>query len=291
MHHICQSSIDKYEYLCYYIDMNSEADSKSRPDTTILRKAGLTESQARGYLALIEYGKLSPAELAEKTGESRTNGYMICEKLEKIGLATKRESANHQKKLLFTPAHPSALETLAERRRKAVQKAETDIKQGIDPLINLFYAATEMPGARTLQGIDGIKEVYADTLKTGKEIYFLRSVADEIDLGLEYLDNYRKQRAELGIHTYGLTPATENARIRMNSAEDKTMLFHRTLLPVGSYTAPVEIDIYGSKVAFIGFGETQMATIIDSPPIAESMRQIMQLLSSQLDPTSGRSQL
>ena len=52
-------------------------DSPMSPETTILRKAGLTESQAKGYLALIEHGALSPAELAEKTGENRTNGYMI----------------------------------------------------------------------------------------------------------------------------------------------------------------------------------------------------------------------
>ena len=44
-------------------------------DTTILRKAGLTESQAKGYLALIEHGQLTPVELAEKTGE----------KMEKVG--------------------------------------------------------------------------------------------------------------------------------------------------------------------------------------------------------------
>ena len=50
-------------------------------DTNILQKAGLTESQAKGYLALIKNGALSPVELAKKTDESRTNGYMICEKL------------------------------------------------------------------------------------------------------------------------------------------------------------------------------------------------------------------
>lgn len=258
--------------------MDNETNSKNEPDTTILRKAGLTESQARGYLALIENGQLSPAELAEKTDESRTNGYMICEKLEKLGLATKKDG----KKVLYVPAHPSALEILAEHRRKAVQRAETEVKQGIDPLISLFYAATEMPGARTLQGIDGIKEVYADTLKAKQDIYFLRTVADEVDMGLEYLNNYRKKRAELGIHTYALTPWTEHTQSRMTNGEDKAMLFHRTVLPKDAYTAPVEIDIYGNKTAFISFGETQMATIIDSPAIAESMRQLMQLFASQI---------
>ena len=267
-----------HKNLLVYKYMDSETTATTPIDTAILRKAGLTESQAKGYLALIEHSTLTPTELAEKTSESRTNGYMICEKLEKLGLAAKKEG----KKALYSPAHPSALETLAERRRKAVQRAETEVKQGIDPLINLFYAATEMPGARTLQGVEGIKEVYADTLKTKKDIYFLRTTADVVDLGIEYLNNYRKKRAELGIHTYALTPNTEAAQRHIQSNEDSQMLFHRTLLPNNSYTAPVEIDIYGSKTAFISFGDTQMATIIDSPVIAESMRQIMQLMASQL---------
>lgn len=262
-----------------YMD-NSNAGQAS-PDTAILRKAGLTESQSKGYLALIEHGALSPVELAEKTGESRTNGYMICEKLEKLGLAIKKKG----QKALYTPTHPSALETLAERRRKAIQRAETEVKQGIDPLISMFYATTEMPGTRTLQGIEGIKAVYADTLKTKQDIYFLRTTADEVDMGLEYLNDYRKKRAELGIHTYALTPTTATAQQRIRSNEDANMLFHRTLLPINTYTAPVEIDIYGNKVAFISFGETQMATIIDSPVIAESMRQLMQLLANQLAQT------
>ncbi len=245
-------------------------------DTTILRKAGLTESQAKGYLALIEHGALTPAELAEKTDESRTNGYMICEKLEKLGLATKKDG----KQAIYTAAHPSTLETLAERRRKVVQRNEQEVKQGINPLIDLFYASTEQPGTRTLQGIEGIKSVYDDTLRVKtKEIYLLRTTADEVDLGIDYLDNYRNSRAVANIHTYALTPDTPIARKHQTSGEDNRALFHRTILTKGMYTAPVEINVYDDKVALITYGESQMATIITSPPIAEAMRQIFRLLS------------
>ena len=95
MHIFCQSNIDNSIFMCYteYI----MDDQQPSFDTTILRKAGLTESQAKGYLALIEHGSLSPVELAEKTGETRTNGYMICEKLEKLGLATKKDDKKEKK--------------------------------------------------------------------------------------------------------------------------------------------------------------------------------------------------
>ena len=251
---------------------------------TILKKAGLTDSQAKGYLALIQHGALSPAALAEKTDESRTNGYMICEKLESLGLATKKDD----KKTVYTAAHPSTLESLAEKRRKVLVRNEQEVKNGLSPLIDLFYANSELPGTRTLQGIEGIKEVYRDTLDAKKDIYLLRTTADVPDLGAEYIDQYRQQRADATIHTYALTPKTEVGMKNFASGEDKKMLFHRTFLPDGSYTAPVEIDVYGDKLALIAFGDTQMATIIDSPPVAEAMRQIFRLLSSRLRGESDR---
>ncbi len=259
--------------------MDNLTDSKNGQEyIAILHKAGLTDSQARGYMALVESGALTPVDLADKTGESRTNGYMICEKLEKLGLATKKESTDQRKKLLYAPTHPSALEALAEKRRKVVIRNEQEVKQGILPLIDLFYVSNELPGTRTLQGIDGIKEVYDDTLRAHKDIYLIRSSADVADLGRDYLDNYRRKRAQSGINTYALTPMTELALQHLKSGEDEAMLFHRTFLPEGFYTAPVEIDIYGNKVALIAFGETQMATIVDSHPIAEAFRQLCKLI-------------
>jgi sugar-specific transcriptional regulator TrmB len=253
--------------------MNQE---NTTPDLiSTLRKAGLTEPQAKGYLALVENGALSPADMAEKIGESRTNGYMIAEKLEKLGLVRKTDD----KKAAYAPLHPSQIELLAEKRRRSVQKNEQDVKQNINGLIDMFYAFNEMPGARTLSGIDGIKEVYSDTLRSKNDIYLIRTTADEGVVGVEYLDSYREKRAAAGINTYALTPTTIQAiRYHKNNVDEK-MLFHRTFIPDDVYDAPVEIDIYGSKVAFIAFGDTQMATIIDSPSIAEAMRQLHKALT------------
>ena len=120
--------------------MNPETNT---PGITILRKAGLTESQAKGYLALIEHGDLSPAELAEKTGESRTNGYMICEKLEQLGLATKKDG----QKAIYSANHPSNVELLAEKRRKVLMRNEEDRLRLLDRQFmpnELYTAPVEM---------------------------------------------------------------------------------------------------------------------------------------------------
>ncbi len=254
-------------------------------DTSLLRKAGLTESQAKGYLALIEHGALTPAQLAETTGETRTNAYAVADKLVELGLASKTDGRG----VTYSPAHPSALEILAEKRRKILVRNEQEVKQGISPLIDLFYATTAQPGTRTLQGVEGIKEVYDDTLKAKQDIYLVRTTADVPDLGLEYLDSYRQRRADAGIDTYALTPDSPIARQHRDSGADERLRFHRTMIAQDTYTAPVEINVYGNKVALLAYGKTQMATIITSPPVAEAMRQLLGLLFQALQAADGTS--
>ena len=238
----------------------------------VIKKAGLTDSQAKGYLALVSSNGLTPVEIADKSGEKRTNGYQIAEKLVGLGLATKKDTA---KKMKYYATHPSNLELLAEKRRRTVEKNEQAVKNNIPGLIELFNTYNELPGARTIQGLDGIKEVYRQILATKKDVYFLRTRADK-DLDLGFILKYRDKRAKMGINTYALTPPSPEAFKHREG--DKELLFNRIFIPESYYDAPVEINVFGDKLALTSYGETQMTTIIDSPPVAEAMRQIMKIM-------------
>lgn len=43
------------------------------------------------------------------------------------------------------------------------------------------------------------------------------------------------------------------------------------------YTAPVEIDIYGDKIALMSFGKELIGVIIESPQIARALKEIFLL--------------
>ncbi len=244
----------------------------------ILRKAGLSDTQAVVYNHLLKNGVLTPAELADATKQSRENCYAITKRLAELGLIEQVEG----KKTAYRVLNPSALETLVEKRRKIMAKNEKFVKDNISSLLDIFYANNEMPGARTLEGIEGIKEVYNDNLRVKKDIYLIHTI-NSADLGHDdeidsFMRNYRDQRPLLGIHTYALSPATNHKLKRFSKARDEATNFHRTWMPEGDYTMPVEIQAYGDKVALITIGETQMATIITSPIIAEAMRQILKIM-------------
>lgn len=243
-------------------------------DTDLIQKAGLTKAQAAVYAALVQNGTLTPVEIAELTGETRTNTYALLGKLEQLRLVKKQS----EKPARYQAENPANLEALAERRRKIVSKHEEELKGGMSALLDVFYAHNEAPGSRTRAGRDGIREVHRDVLNTGKTVYLIRTPFDSKYKDL--IKIHRKQRAEKGIRTVALTPATEHAKQYATDGSDEKYLFERTMMPENAYQSPVEILIYGDKVTLISYGEEEIATTITSPLIAAAFREIFLMLQA-----------
>lgn len=251
----------------------------------LLQKAGLNEKQAKAYYSLLENGAQTPLELSENIKESRENCYAILKRLAELDLAEQIPG----KKTTYRALNPSNLEVLAEKRRKLMARNEKAIKDNISSLLSVFYSNNELPGSRTLEGIDGIKEVYNDILRVKQDVYFIRTKADKV-LGHDgdmdsFLRRYRDRLPILGIHTYGLTPVRKLAIALQKNGRDRAINFHRTWMPDDAYELPVTINVYGDKVAFVSFGESMMATIITSPTIAEAMRWVLKTLMQHYQET------
>ncbi len=239
----------------------------------LLQEIGLTKSQAKAYLALVEKGNLTPPEVGALTKESRSNAYMILQKLEELGLVEKLGKA---KKVSYQPTSPVALEKLVEERRHESEMIEERVKHFMPQMLSYYSSFTDRPGIRLLQGLEGLKEIYTDTLRTKKDVYFLRTEADAEFMGEDYFQRYKKRRAALGITTHALsqTPISSGT-----PAEDRANKIIRTWMAPENYNAPVEINVYGDKVAFLVYShEDIMGVIIQNKHIAESLRQIFKTL-------------
>jgi sugar-specific transcriptional regulator TrmB len=257
----------------------------------ILKKAGLSDPQAEIYECLLKNGAMTPAELGEKTSQSRENCYAIIKKLVDLELVEQTKD----KKTTYRVLNPSNLEVLAERRRKVAARNEKAVKDNISTLLDVFYANNELPGSRTVEGPEGLKDIYNDIISTKKDVFILRCVASRHfwhskEEYHDFLTRHREQRAINGIHTYALTPVNpyslKNAKNGKHAADN----YHRAWSPTADYTAPVEIQVYGDKTALISFGETIMSTIITSPTVAEAMRQIIKSMIKLYEKTFPQDQ-
>ena len=241
-------------------------------NTTTLEYFGLTKPQARAYVSLVKNGHMTAKQISEKIGESRTNTYMILEKLSQLGLIHK----NTDKKILrYFPSSPLQLQNIVETKRQDILVQERTVKEAMPALLSYFYTYQEQPGVRFFQGIEGITKMYEDQRITNKDIHFLRTDADFTFLG-NVLSDHIEKRTKLGIKSYGIQP--DSPRGRQYAENDQKLHREITWMPPGVFTAPVNVYVYGSKVGLISYGEEAIGTIIESPQLAQAFKQILNVV-------------
>lgn len=237
-------------------------------NTELLVQTGLSEIQAKIYLYLIEHGQSTPTEIATGLNENRTTVYSASEKLEKLGIITQKDKG---KVSAYIPNHPSVFESIAEKRLRSVARQAKNLESNLPSLINYYNEHQSTPGATTFYGQEGVQMIWDKVIATKQPYYFVRSRYDEA-ANKEMLEEFKQARVEAGIESEDITPSefTNNK----NSEMLKKYLLTRTLLPAKEYDSPVEIDIFGDNVAFINFNKNGMSTLIESPEIADAMRQM-----------------
>lgn len=237
-------------------------------NTELLVQIGLSEVQAKIYLYLIKHGQSTPAEIATGVDENRTTVYSAAEKLEKLGIITQKDRG---KVSAYVSNHPSVLESLAEKRLRSVARQVKNLESNLPSLINYYNEYQSTPGATTFYGNEGVKMIWDKVIATKAPYYFVRSRYDEI-ADRDALEEFKNSRVEAGIESQDITPSefTHNK----NTILKEKYLLDRTLLPPNEYDSPVEIDIFGDNVAFINYSKDGMSTLIESPEIADAMRQM-----------------
>ena len=254
-------------------------------DTEVLTQAGLSELQAKIYLYLILHGQTTASEVAVGIEEKRTTVYSALEKLEKLGIVSQKDKG---KIAAYTPAHPSILESIAEKRLRAVARQAKNLEGNLPTLINFYNEHQNEPGVKTFYGEEGVQIIWDKVIATKKPFYFVRSRYDEI-MDLEKLENFKKERVEAGIEAEDITPSefTNNANTDMKD----NFLLTRTLLPRNEYDSPIEIDIFGDNVAFINYSKNGMSTLIESPEIADAMRQMFLFAKKHIRQSTSQNEL
>lgn len=236
-------------------------------DTELLVQTGLSEVQAKIYLYLIKHGQSTPTEIATGINENRTTVYSAAEKLEAMGVISQKDRG---KVSAYIPNHPSALESIAEKRLRKVARQAKNLESSLPSLINYYNEHQSTPGVATFYGDEGVEIIRNKIIAEKQPFYYVRSRWDE-NANKEGLENFKKAQKEAGIPTESITPSEFTTR---SKKEANTQLVSRTLLPPNEYDSPVQISIFGDNVTFMNYSKGGMSTIIESPEIADAMRQM-----------------
>lgn len=247
-------------------------------DTSQLVNLGLTEPLAKAYMYLLQNGRQRPPQLAEAIDETRTNAYSLLDRL--VDLRLVRRIDEH-KKIWYEAESPSALETLVAKQREEIEQKERLVRSAIPDLLTMYQASSEKPGVRFYEGEEGMTKIYREQIREGKPVRFIRSRADIDFFGFRFMHNIRQLAPKAGLYRYAFTPDSPEVPADIKTS-DRQNRIQRTWYKPEDYTAPVEWSVFGNKVAAVSFGKEAISMIIDSPQIAESMRQIFKLLDEGL---------
>lgn len=252
-----------------------------------LQELGLTKAQATAYVALVKNNPSTPPALAKLIQESRTNTYKILDTLEATGLVRKDDT---QKKRRYWANNPSVLLELTKKKQLEAESNAKRLEATMPALLTEFLQHSEQPSVTYHQGKDGLKQIYIDQITQRDTIYIIRPHYNLDAFDFDYMSDIRRMAREAGIQRYAITPDRPLAPKNYKES-DPFMLLERTWMKSEDYTAPVEWNAYGDKVAIMSFGNEAIGLIIESPQIAEALRQLYKLLALGLCRAPGYEKL
>lgn len=235
-----------------------------------LESIGLTKNEAQLYDLLLRLGEVPAAKIVAEAGLKRPTVYKTLYSLEKKGLVIQRDIT---KKLHFRPESPTQLLALAEQEHEAVDRAREDVRRLIPQLTSSYILAVKKPVVTTFEGVEGLKQIYEDTIREGKEIYAVLQTAEVNPTMYAWLTNiYIKKRRKAGIPAKVIVASGKWSE--EYQSKDEQELRETILVPNEQFPFQHEVDIYGNKVAFINYkkGEALVGIVINHPQIAQTMK-------------------
>lgn len=233
----------------------------SKISKNLLNTLGLTEDQISVYLATLELGQASMQDIARKSGVKRTSIYNFLDSLKEKQLLT--EIKKHKRKV-YSAINPEHLVEL-------VKIKVIEMESVLPELMAIYNQKNNKPRVTYHEGLAGIKEVYADLLKTKKEVISYEDL-DYLKkmLPKEYYNYLPPERAHRGIP---LRAISKDCAIARDFVKNDFKLNRATKFIQTKQDLKTEINIYGDKVALISFrNDTPFAVLIEDKDITQTLR-------------------
>jgi sugar-specific transcriptional regulator TrmB len=222
-----------------------------------LEEAGLTSTEARIYLALLEKGACRAGEITRHTGIHRRSVYDAIERLIQKGLVSYIKTNNRN---YYEAAPP-------DRLLELLKEKEDNIKQLLPELQLLRNFADEKKEVLFFRGKQAIKTVFEDQIKEGKEVLIFGDAVNVNEIVKYYFPHFDKHRIEKSIRVRMLFD--ESAR--KENYLKKIPLADIRFIKKGS-RAPVSTNIYSNNISIIMWEENPKAILITESILADSFR-------------------
>lgn len=238
-----------------------------------LKNIGLSDNEAKVYLAMIELGPSPVAEIARKAEINRPTAYVQIESLKKKGLVSTQTKG---KKHLFIVESPDRLEFYLDSELKNIEQKKDGLSKILPDLEKLFISAGSRPQVRFFEGKEGVSAMQNMLLKSGvNEIQGISSMDSVVKVFPHIQKEYSPERVKKGIrsrliYSYSGGPVLKES--------DSKLLRESRFISPDRMPFMGDITVYGNSVAIIAFEGQVSGVVIEHPEIAKSFKQFFEFM-------------
>lgn len=189
-----------------------DARKQSTPMLTeALTRIGLTDYEAKIYLALLEIGESTASAITKKLGIHIGRIYDILDTLATKGLCSCIQKNGVK---YFTAAAPQQIQNLLQQKEKEIQDQQKLIESMLPKFEQIINEKKNSPHVEIYTGFEGFKTAYmkeASHYAPGKQLRVL---------GVKALNTYEKIINDFFIIT--IYPLRKNKRVKLLKLDDET---------------------------------------------------------------------
>ena len=225
-----------------------------------LKKFGLSQSETKVYLALIELGASLAGDITKKANINRSNCYDALQRLMEKGLVSYVIKANRK---YFQAETPQKFLELIKEEENQLKNKEKEIKEILPQLIEKSKISGEKPEATIYKGKKGIKSIFEDILKH-KEYWVFGSSGKFKEVLGPFFSLFQKQVKKNKIKCKLI--ASEKVR-------NTDIIIHaETRYLPKEYITLISTIVYGNKVVIISWTENPTGFLLEDKQTADSYR-------------------
>ncbi|MBI5392230.1 hypothetical protein HZA96_00020 [Candidatus Woesearchaeota archaeon] len=235
-----------------------------------LQKFGLSEKEAKVYIACLELNDSTASEIALKSNLPRTLMYDILERLINLGIVSYTIKTN---KKYFHAADPKEL-------LRILYEKESAIKSILEPLRIIQKNKTnKRPEVNIYEGKEGMKTVMNDILLSGsKEFLAYGSSRSSFAIIPTFILDWHKRRVKKKIYQRVIYNNSKVSRDRIKEFKDTLRQYADYRLMQIKLDSNIAFMIYKNKAVLTAWTSEPFAVMIENEEMANSQKKYFEEL-------------
>jgi sugar-specific transcriptional regulator TrmB len=239
---------------------------------TELKEIGLSDNEAKVYLAMLELGPASALAIAARARINRPTAYAQIESLKKIGLIALKKKGG---KTLYVAEPPEKLDFLISKQRAEVEVRKEKLQRIMPDLMAAFNLTEEAPIVRYFEGMEGWAKVRQEELRTKEK--FFRSISPLDTVTIDTPDAFSKrpaERMERKIYSRIIYTSKKGPVLKRT---DKAQMRESKFIPAEKLNLKFDFLVFDDKVV-MSVSKKMGTIIIQNKDIAESFKNLFDFI-------------